>query len=148
MVRYAGLTGAPDESGTKRREKGLAKARNDRVRRGMLQLAWRFLRFQEASALAQWYRGTHRRRARLDTQDHNRGTREETADDVLDNVARDALGWVLILSREGLRAPIRRASMGGGASISGSRQEQPGWEGGENGPAARDRPAAQPGGGL
>ena len=56
MVRYAGLTGAPDESGTKRREKGLAKARNDRVRRGMLQLAWRFLRFQEASALAQWYR--------------------------------------------------------------------------------------------
>jgi transposase len=56
VARYAGLTGAPDESGAKRREKGLAKAGNDRVRRGMLQLAWRFLRFQEASALAQWYR--------------------------------------------------------------------------------------------
>lgn len=56
VARYAGLTGAPDESGAKRREKGLAKSGNDRVRRGMLQLAWRFLRFQEASALAQWYR--------------------------------------------------------------------------------------------
>ena len=56
VARYAGLTGAPDESGAKRREKGLAKTGNDRVRRGMLQLAWRFLRFQEASVLAQWYR--------------------------------------------------------------------------------------------
>ena len=56
VARYAGLTGAPDESGAKRREKGLSKAGNARVRRGMIQLAWRFLRFQEASALAQWYR--------------------------------------------------------------------------------------------
>ena len=56
LARYAGLTGAPDESGAKRREKGLAKAGNARVRRGMIQLAWRFLRFQEASALARWYR--------------------------------------------------------------------------------------------
>ncbi len=54
--RYAGLTGAPDESGAKRREKGLAKAGNARVRRGMIQLAWRFLLFQKESALAQWYR--------------------------------------------------------------------------------------------
>jgi len=43
VARYAGLTGAPDESGNKRREKGLAKAGNARVRRGMIQLAWRFL---------------------------------------------------------------------------------------------------------
>src|SRR3954468_18954766 len=43
VARYAGLTGAPDESGSKRREKGLAKAGNARVRRGMIQLAWRFL---------------------------------------------------------------------------------------------------------
>jgi transposase len=56
VARYAGLTGSPSESGTKRRERGLAKAGNARVRRGMLQLAWRFLRFQEASDLAQWYR--------------------------------------------------------------------------------------------
>lgn len=56
VARYAGLTGAPDESGSKRREKGLAKAGNARVRRGMIQLAWRFLRFQKDSALTQWYR--------------------------------------------------------------------------------------------
>jgi cyanophycinase len=54
--RYAGLTGAPDESGAKRREKGLARSGNARVRRGMIQLAWRFLLFQKDSALAQWYR--------------------------------------------------------------------------------------------
>jgi len=56
VARYAGLTGAPDESGSKRREKGLAKAGNARVRRGMIQLAWRFLVFQKDSTLAQWYR--------------------------------------------------------------------------------------------
>ena len=56
VARYAGLTGAPDESGSKRREKGLAKVGNARVRRGMIQLAWRFLLHQKESALAQWYR--------------------------------------------------------------------------------------------
>jgi transposase len=54
--RYGGMTGAPDESGSKRREKGLAKGGNARVRRGMIQLAWRWLMFQKGSALAQWYR--------------------------------------------------------------------------------------------
>src|SRR6266851_3647406 len=54
--RYAGITGSPDESGAKRREKGLAKAGNSRVRRGMLQLAWRWLMFQKDSALSQWYK--------------------------------------------------------------------------------------------
>lgn len=56
VARYAGLTGTPDESGSKRREKGLAKSGNSRVRRGLIQLAWRFLRFQKDSALARWYR--------------------------------------------------------------------------------------------
>jgi transposase len=56
VARYAGLTGSPEESGAKRREKGLARAGNARVRRGMIQLAWRFLIFQKDSALAQWYR--------------------------------------------------------------------------------------------
>jgi transposase len=56
LARYAGLTGSPDESGLKSREKGLAKAGNARVRRGLIQLAWRFLMFQKDSALAQWYR--------------------------------------------------------------------------------------------
>ena len=53
--RYAGMTGAPDESGSRRREKGLARAGNARVRRGMIQLAWRWLMFQKNSALTQWY---------------------------------------------------------------------------------------------
>jgi transposase len=56
VARYGGLTGPPDESGSMRREQGLAKAGNGRVRRGMLQLAWRWLMFQKDSALAQWYR--------------------------------------------------------------------------------------------
>jgi len=56
VARYAGLTGSPDESGSKRREKGLAKAGNARVRRGLIQLAWRFLMFQKESRLAQWFR--------------------------------------------------------------------------------------------
>jgi transposase len=56
VARYAGLTGSPDESGKKRREKGLARSGNARVRRGMIQLAWRFLMFQKHSALAQWFR--------------------------------------------------------------------------------------------
>jgi transposase len=53
--RYAGLTGSPDESGSRRRERGLARAGNARVRCGMIQLAWRFLRFQKDSDLAQWF---------------------------------------------------------------------------------------------
>ena len=56
VARYAGMTGSPDESGSKRREKGLAKAGNARVRKTMIQLAWRFLLFQPQSALVQWYR--------------------------------------------------------------------------------------------
>lgn len=68
VARYAGLTGAPDESGSKRREKGLARSGNARVRRGMIQLAWRFLVFQKESALVQWYRAR--------TVDARQGTRK------------------------------------------------------------------------
>jgi transposase len=56
IARYSGLTGSPDESGRRRREKGLTRSGNARVRRGMIELAWRFLRFQKDSALAQWFR--------------------------------------------------------------------------------------------
>lgn len=56
VARFVGLTGSPDESGRRQREKGLAKAGSARVRRGMIQLAWRWLWFQKESALAQWYR--------------------------------------------------------------------------------------------
>jgi len=53
--RYVGLTGAPDESGTRRHEKGLAKAGNARVRRALIQLAWRFRKHQTDCGLVQWY---------------------------------------------------------------------------------------------
>ena len=56
VARYAGLTGSPHESGARRRERGLSRAGNARVRRGMVQLAWRFLVFQKESALVKWYR--------------------------------------------------------------------------------------------
>ena len=56
VARYGGLTGSPDRSGSINREKGMARSGNARVRRGMVQLAWRFLLFQKKSALAQWYR--------------------------------------------------------------------------------------------
>jgi transposase len=55
VARYAGLTGSPDESGSRRREKGLARAGNARVRKAMIQLAWRFTLFQKDSALVRWY---------------------------------------------------------------------------------------------
>jgi transposase len=67
VARYAGLTGSPDESGSKRREKGLAKAGNARVRRGLVQLAWRFLRFQKESGLVQWYQARTAQGARKTT---------------------------------------------------------------------------------
>jgi transposase len=56
VARYAGITGSPDESGAKRREKGLSRAGNARVRRGMIQLAWRWLQFQKESALTLWFK--------------------------------------------------------------------------------------------
>jgi len=65
VARYGGLTGSPDESGSRRREKGLARAGNERVRRGMIQFAWRFLRFQPDSPYARWYRN-HTASARKD----------------------------------------------------------------------------------
>jgi transposase len=68
VARYAGLTGSPDESGAQRREQGLARAGNARVRRGMIQLAWRFLMFHKQSALTLWYRAR--------TADSRSGTRK------------------------------------------------------------------------
>jgi transposase len=55
LARFAGLTGTPDESGAKRRQKGIARAGHRRVRVGMIQLAWRIVQFQKGSELAQWY---------------------------------------------------------------------------------------------
>jgi transposase len=65
VARYGGVTGSPDESGKRRREKGLARSGNARVRRGMIQLAWRFLEFQKESALARWFRARTENAPRL-----------------------------------------------------------------------------------
>ncbi len=80
VARYAGLTGSPDESGLKRREKGLAKAGNARVRRGLIQLAWRFLMFQKDSALARWYRMRTEGAERRAQDDDDRGTGAQATD--------------------------------------------------------------------
>ena len=55
VARYAGLTGSPNASGNKKRERELTKTGNARVRRGLIQLAWCFIRYQKNSALVQWY---------------------------------------------------------------------------------------------
>lgn len=99
VARYAGITGSPDESGSRRREKGLAKAGNARVRRGMIQLAWRFLLFQKDSALAHWYR----------TRTENAGKRRKTMIVALARKLLIAL-WRLVTTGEVPAGVILRAA--------------------------------------
>jgi transposase len=56
VARYSGVTGSPDESGSKRREKGLSRSGNGRVRKILIQLSWRMLQFQPESDLVLWYK--------------------------------------------------------------------------------------------
>src|SRR3954469_20301810 len=79
VARYAGLTGSPDESGSRRREKGLAKAGNARVRRGMIQLAWRSP-FPEGERAGAVVPGADGRRPWRHAQDPDRGPGEKAAD--------------------------------------------------------------------
>jgi transposase len=65
VARYGGVTEAADESGKRRREKGLARSGNARVRRGMIQLAWRFLDYQKESTLAKWFQARTENAPRL-----------------------------------------------------------------------------------
>ncbi len=51
----AGLTPTPYTSGGMRREQGISKAGNRRVRWMMVQLAWGWLQYQPESELSQWY---------------------------------------------------------------------------------------------
>ena len=55
VAGFAGLTGTPFRSAGIEREQGIGKNGNARVRRIVMQLAWRWLRFQPQSALAQWF---------------------------------------------------------------------------------------------
>jgi transposase len=52
----SGLTPTPSQSGDVRREQGISKAGNRRVRRVMIELAWLWLRWQPESELSRWYR--------------------------------------------------------------------------------------------
>ena len=51
----AGLTPTPYDSGASRREQGISKAGNRRVRWMMMELSWGWLRYQPDSELSQWY---------------------------------------------------------------------------------------------
>ena len=55
VAAFAGLTGTPFQSGGMKREQGISKSGNPRVRRMVMQLAWRWLRFQADSALSRWF---------------------------------------------------------------------------------------------
>lgn len=53
---YAGLTGTPYDSGGSRREQGISKNGNPRLRKCLLQLAWRWLRLHPDHSLSRWFR--------------------------------------------------------------------------------------------
>jgi len=52
----AGLTGTPYDSGTSKRDQGISKAGNRRVRTMMIEIAWLWLRYQPNSKLSRWFR--------------------------------------------------------------------------------------------
>lgn len=55
MGALAGLTPTPYQSGTMKRELGISKAGNRRVRAMMIEIAWGWLNYQPGSALTRWY---------------------------------------------------------------------------------------------
>jgi len=55
LASLAGLTPTPYASGESRREQGISKAGNRRVRFMITELAWGWLRYQPESELSQWY---------------------------------------------------------------------------------------------
>jgi transposase len=56
VARYAGVTGSPYESGSKCREKGLSRSGNGRVRKILIQLSWRIVKFHPESDLVIWFK--------------------------------------------------------------------------------------------
>ncbi|MBF0563302.1 MAG: IS110 family transposase [Alphaproteobacteria bacterium] len=53
---YAGLTGTPFSSGGSQRDQGLSKGGNPRLRKCLVQLAWRWQRLLPDHALSLWFR--------------------------------------------------------------------------------------------
>jgi transposase len=51
----AGLTGTPYDSGSSKRDQGISKAGNRRVRAMMIEIAWLWLRYQPNSKLSRWF---------------------------------------------------------------------------------------------
>jgi transposase len=56
VAAYAGLAPTPWQSGSIRREQGVSKAGNPRLRTTLVQLSWLWLQHQPKSSLSQWYR--------------------------------------------------------------------------------------------
>jgi transposase len=56
LASLAGLTPSPYDSGETRREQGISKAGNRRVRWMMIELAWLWLQYQPDSELSRWFR--------------------------------------------------------------------------------------------
>lgn len=56
LAAFAGLAPSPYMSGGMRQEQGINKASNSTLRTTLVELAWLWLRYQPASALAQWFR--------------------------------------------------------------------------------------------
>ena len=91
------------KSGSKRREKGLAASGNARVRRGLIQLAWRFLLFQKNSALAQWLRN------------RTKGVKEEAKrTKMIVALARQLLIALWCMVYQSAKSPARRRVAGSG----------------------------------
>jgi transposase len=55
LAAFVGLTGTPYDSGGSKREQGMSKNGNPRVRRILTQLMWRWMKHQPGSALTQWF---------------------------------------------------------------------------------------------
>src|SRR3712207_3987213 len=55
LAAYAGLAPSPWRSGDMKREQGISKSGNPRLRTTVIELAWLWLRHQPDSALAHWF---------------------------------------------------------------------------------------------
>ena len=55
LAGAVGLTPTPYNSGDSRREQGISRSGNRRIRKLLIEIAWAWLRFQPNSHLSQWY---------------------------------------------------------------------------------------------
>ena len=62
---YAGLAATPYSSGSMRREQGIGKAGNRRLRSAKVELAWLWQRYQPASAQVGWFERAGRSGGRM-----------------------------------------------------------------------------------